>query len=347
MTSNQLPGMPDTEFVLYQTEDGLTRIQVRASNETVWLSLDQMAELFQRDKSTISRHISNVFSEGELDNDSTVADFATVQTEGTRTVSRQVTYYTLDVIISVGYRVKSLRGTQFRRWALGVLKEYLVKGFSMNDDLLKQAGGGGYWRELLERIRDIRSSEKVLYRQVLDLYATSVDYDPRTSESQKFFAIVQNKLHFAAHGHTAAEVIASRADATRPNMGLTSFAGNRPRKSDVTVAKNYLSEPELKKLNTLVSAYFDAAEFRAQNHEPTYMKDWLAHLDRLITAMDAPTLAGAGSVSHDQAVSMAEGEYEQYRRRIADEPSPVETDYLESLKAVQRQIAGKDTPSGK
>ena len=330
--------VPNTEFVLYQSDDGLAHIEVRTSGDTVWLTVEQMADLFQRDRTTILRHIGNVFAEGELEREATCADYAQVQTEGARAVTRQVTYYNLDVIISVGYRVKSLRGTQFRRWALDLLKEYLVKGFAMNDALLKQAGGGMYWRELLERIRDIRSSERVLYRQILDLYATSVDYDPRTAESQTFFAVVQNKLHFAAHGHTAAEVVASRADATQPNMGLTSFAGARPRKAEVVIAKNYLSESELKKLNTLVSAYFDAAEFRAQSHEPTYMKDWLTHLDRLIVAMDAPILTGAGSVSHQQAVVRAEGEYDAYRRCLADEPSPVEMDYIASITAAQKQI---------
>ena len=229
----------NSEIIIYQTEDGQTKIDVRMENETVWLPLDKMAELFQRDKSTISRHIKNVFEEGELDEISTVANFATVQTEGNRQVERLIEYFNLDVIISVGYRVKSLRGTQFRRWASKILKEYIIKGFAMNDDLLKRAGGGNYWRELLERIRDIRSSEKVFYRQLLDLYATSVDYDPRTSESQLFFKIVQNKIHFAAHGHTAAEIIANRANAELPFMGLTVFEGPQPTKSEIGIAKNY------------------------------------------------------------------------------------------------------------
>lgn len=251
------------ELILYQTDDRAARVEVRLEGDTVWLSLNQMVDLFQRDKSTISRHIANVFSEGELDRESTVADYATHLPDGR---VYQVAHYNLDVIISVGYRVRSLRGTQFRIWATQRLREYLVKGFTMDDERLKSLGGGGYWRELLERIRDIRSSEKVLYRQVLDLYATSVDYDSQATESRDFFAVVQNKLHYAAHGQTAAEVIAQRADANKPFMGLLTFTGTEPRSHDVTVAKNYLDADELKRLNTLVSAYFDAAEFRAQRH---------------------------------------------------------------------------------
>ncbi|MDR2380295.1 MAG: virulence RhuM family protein [Bifidobacteriaceae bacterium] len=254
---------PQTEIVMYQAADGEARIEVRMVDETVWLSLDQMAELFQRDKSTVSRHISNVFREGELERGPVVADFATTAADGK---TYQVAYYNLDVIISVGYRVKSLRGTQFRRWALGVLKEYLTKGFTMNDALLKQAGGGAYWRELLERVRDIRASEKVFYRQVLDLYATSVDYDPRAAESVEFFKVVQNKMHYAAHGHTAAEVIKGRAAAGQQFMGLTVFDGPRPRRGEVVVAKNYLTEQELATLNRMVSAFLDLAELKAMRH---------------------------------------------------------------------------------
>jgi hypothetical protein len=241
----------------------------------------------------------------------------------------------------VGYRVRSPRGTQFRIWATERLREYLVKGFTMDDARLKGQGGGSYWKELLERIRDIRSSEKVLYRQVLDLYATSVDYDPRSAETGKFFSTVQNKLHYAAHGHTAAEVIAARADAGKPFMGLLNFSGAQPTKAEVAVAKNYLDEKELKRLNTLVSAYFDAAEFRAQEHQPTYMKDWLAHLDRLVVAMEAKTLSGAGTVSHEQAMAKAEMEYGKYRTLLAAEPSDVEKDYLATLKRVQRTVEGR------
>ena len=265
-------------IIIYQTEDGLTKIDVSMQDETVWLSLDQMAELFQRDKSTISRHIKNIYTEGELIKESTVANFATVQNEGGRQVERNIEYYNLDVIISVGYRVKSIRGTQFRIWATSVIKEYMIKGFALDDERLKGAGGGTYWKELLDRIRDIRSSEKVLYRQVLDLYATSVDYDPKSPESIQFFKIVQNKLHFAAHGHTAAEVIYERADAEKPFMGLTSFSGEIPALKDIGIAKNYLSEDELKILNNLVSGYFDFAEISAIEHRPMYMRDFISVL---------------------------------------------------------------------
>jgi hypothetical protein len=254
-----------SEIIIYQTEDGLTKIDVKLEEETVWLSLEQMADLFQRDKSTISRHIKNIYEERELVRESTVAKFATVQKEGNRQVERAIEYYNLDVIISVGYRVKSIQGTKFRQWATERLKEYITKGFTMDDERLKGNAGGSYWRELLDRIRDIRSSEKVLYRQVLDLYATSVDYDPRSEESIRFFKIVQNKLHFAAHGHTAAEVIFKRADADaeQPFMGLKSFSGELPALKDIGIAKNYLNEEELKILNNLVSGYFDLAEINA------------------------------------------------------------------------------------
>lgn len=332
---------PSGEIVLYQRDDGLPTLEVHLDADTVWLSQQQIADLFQTARTNIVEHIRHVYEEGELDEEATCRNFRQVRTEGTRQVTRELPFYNLDLIISVGYRVKSKVATQFRIWATERLREYLVKGFTMDDAKLKNLGGGTYWRELLDRIRDIRSSEKVLYRQVLDLYATSVDYSPRAEESTEFFKVVQNKLHYAAHGRTAAEVIASRADASQPNMGLTSFARERPRKAEVTIAKNYLSETELKKLNTLVSAYFDAAEFRAQNHEPTYMRDWLAHLDRLITAMDAPALTGAGSVSHQQAVAKAEGEYEKYRAHLDAAPSDVETAYLESVKRAQREIEGK------
>jgi len=330
--------LPQSEIVVYQADDGQTRIDVRMVDETVWLSLDQMAELFQRDKSTISRHIANVFIEGELERRGTVADFATVQAEGNRRVTRQVTYYNLDVIISVGYRVKSLRGTQFRRWALGVLKDYLTKGFAMNDPLLKQVGGGAYWRELLERIRDIRSSEKVFYRQVLDLYATSVDYDPHAAVSVEFFKIVQNKMHYAAHGHTAAEVIRDRADAGRPFMGLTVFDGARPHRSEVIVAKNYLTEDELATLNRMVSAFLDLAELRAMQHVPMYMKGWIAELDDLATRYGKGVLPGPGGVSHETAVEHATAEYDEYVKGLAEDLSPAERDYLNAIKVTQKQL---------
>jgi len=329
-----------SDIVIYQTDDGQTRIDVQMVDETVWLSLDQMAELFQRDKSTVSRHIANLFNEGELERGPVVADFATTAADGK---TYQVAYYNLDVIISVGYRVKSLRGTQFRRWALGILKEYLAKGFAMNDPLLKQAGGGAYWRELLERIRDIRSSEKVFYRQVLDLYATSVDYDPRAAVSVEFFKIVQNKMHYAAHGHTAAEVIKDRADAGRPFMGLTVFDGARPHRSEVVVAKNYLTEDELATLNRMVSAFLDLAELRAMQHVPMHMSDWIAELDDFASRYGKGVLPGPGSVSHEAAVDHAGAEYDEYLKRLAADVSPSERDYLDAIKATQKQLERSET----
>lgn len=319
------------DIIIYQSDDGLTHIDVKIENETVWLNQSQMAELFQRDKSTISRHIKNIFDEGELDRNSVVAKNATTAADGK---TYDVEYYSLDVIISVGYRVKSLRGTQFRIWANGILKEYLVKGFSMNDDLLKSVGGGYYWKELLARIRDIRSSEKVLYRQVLDLYATSIDYDPKSDESVQFFKIVQNKLHYATHGHTAAEVIYERADAEKPFMGLTSFKGDFPVLSDTKVAKNYLSEDELRVLNNLVSGYFDLAEINAIEHRPMYMKDYIRQLDAVLTSGNRDILTGSGRISHTQALEKAEKEYRKYQR---DNLSPVEQSYLEAIKETEKK----------
>ena len=321
------------EIIIYQTDDGLTKIETKFEQDTVWLSLDQMAELFQRDKSTVSRHIKNVFEEGELERNSTVANFAIVQMEGNRKVTRNIEFYNLDVIISVGYRVKSLRGTQFRRWATERLKEYMIKGFTMDDERLKGNGGGNYWKELLDRIRDIRSSEKVLYRQVLDLYATSVDYDPKSQDSVKFFKIVQNKLHFAAHGHTAAEVIYERADAEKPFMGLTSFSGEIPALKDIGVAKNYLKEDELKILNNLVSGYFDLAEISAIEHRPMYMSDYVTQLDAVLTSGGRQLLETSGKVSHEQAMKKAESEYRKYQETTL---SPVEEAYMETIKDVNK-----------
>ncbi len=326
------------EIVIYQTEDGITKLSVNLQDETVWLSLEQMAELFQRDKSTISRHIKNVFGEGELLQASTVANFATVQKEGGREVVRNIEYYNLDVIISVGYRVKSIRGTQFRIWASSVLKEYIKKGFAMDDERLKGNGGGSYWKELLDRIRDIRSSEKVLYRQVLDLYATSVDYNPKSDESIQFFKLVQNKLHYAAHGHTAAEVIYERADSQKPFMGLTSFEGKLPSIKDVKIAKNYLSESELKILNNLVSGYFDIAEINAIEHRPMYMSDYVEQLDSVLSSGKRKLLEGAGEISHEQAIKKATEEYRKYQVLTI---SPVEKAYLESIKAVEKEAKKK------
>ena len=330
--------MDKSGIIIYQTEDGQTKVDAIFSGETVWLSLNQMADLFQRDKSTVSRHIKNVFDEGELPKDSTVANFATVQAEGSRSVARNVDYYNLDVIISVGYRVHSLRGTQFRIWATNILKEYIRKGFAMNDEKLKGNGGGNYWKELLDRIRDIRSSEKVLYRQVLDLYATSVDYDPKSDESITFFKIVQNKLHFAAHGHTAAEVIYERANADSPFMGLTTFSGAIPTMKDVKIAKNYLSEDELRVLNSLVSGYFDFAEVQAIRHTPMYMKDYIKNLDAILSSTGEKALENSGKISHKQAINKAIAEYRKYQVKTL---SPVEEDYLRTVKALGKKA--KDT----
>lgn len=323
------------EIIIYQTDDGLTKINVNMQEETVWLSLDQMAELFQRDKSTISRHIKKIFEEGELQRNSVVANFATTASDGK---VYNVDYYNLDVIISVGYRVKSQRGVQFRIWATNVLKEYMIKGFAMDDERLKGNAGGNYWKELLDRIRDIRSSEKVLYRQVLDLYATSVDYDPRSDESVKFFKIVQNKLHYAAHGHTAAEVIYERADAEKPFMGLTSFSGELPALKDIGIAKNYLQENELKILNNLVSGYFDLAEINAIEHKPMYMHDYVKQLDMVLSSGNRKLLEGAGTVSHKQALEKAKAEYRKYQEITL---SPVEQAYLESVKEVAKELKKK------
>ena len=331
---NELPNN-NGNIIIYQTEDGLTKIDVNIQGETVWLSLDLMAKLFQRDKSTISRHIRNIFDEGELERESVVANFATTATDGK---TYQVDFYNLDVIISVGYRVKSQRGVQFRIWATNVLKEYMKKGFAMDDERLKGNAGGNYWKELLERIRDIRSSEKVLYRQVLDLYATSVDYNPHSEESIRFFKIVQNKLHYAAHGHTAAEVIYQRADAEKPFMGLTSFSGELPALKDIGVAKNYLQENELKILNNLVSGYFDLAEINAIEHRPMYMDDYVKQLDMVLSSGNRKLLIGSGTVSHKQALDKAKTEYRKYQEITL---TPVEEAYLESIKEVTKEIKKK------
>ena len=332
-----------SEIIIYQADEGQTKIDVRLEDETVWLSQTQMAELFQTTKQNVSLHINNAFKEGELDPNSVVKDYLTTAADGK---NYRTKYYNLDVIISVGYRVKSLRGVQFRIWATGILREYLVKGFSMNDDLLKKAGGGSYWRELLERIRDIRSSEKVFYRQILDLYATSVDYDPRTSESQEFFKIVQNKIHFAAHGHTASEVVAGRANAEMPFMGLTVFAGKQPIKSEVGIAKNYLTEDELAILNRMVSAFFDLAELRAMQHQPMYMKDWVIELDDFVKRYGKGILPNAGTISHQAALEKASIEYEKYRQRTINDLSPVERDFLASIKDTQKKLEGKAKKNG-
>ena len=319
----------NTDIIIYTTEDGLTKVETTFDNDTVWLSLEQMSELFQRDKSTISRHIRNVFDEGELDRNSTVANFATVQTEGSRSVERSIEYYNLDVIISVGYRVKSQRGVQFRIWASNLLKEYLKKGFVMDDERLKNLGGGGYWKELLDRIRDIRASEKVFYRQVLEIYATSIDYDPKADESVEFFKKVQNKIHYAVSGETAAEVIYHRANAEKEFMGLMSFAGDQPTLREAKTAKNYLDEKELRAMGQLVSGYLDFAERQAEREQIMTMRDWAKHLDGILTSTGEQLLVGNGSISHEQAMKKAETEFKKYKEKTF---SHVEKDYLETVK---------------
>lgn len=323
------------DIVIYQTEDGETKIDVRFVDETVWLSLDQLSVLFERNKSTISRHLKNIFEEGELERDSVVAKIATTAADGK---TYRVDYYNLDAIISLGYRVQSRIATQFRRWATERLKEYMIKGFTMDDERLKNLGGGNYWKELLDRIRDIRSSEKVMYRQVLDLYATSVDYDPKSSESVAFFKMVQNKLHYAAHGHTAAEVIYERADADKPFMGLTAFSGDFPTAKDIGIAKNYLNEKELQILNGIVSGYFDFAEVQALRHNPMHMSDYVKHLDRVLSSTGEQVLVGAGKVSHKQAMEKAN---QEYRRFLAQNLSPVEEAYLQTIKEVEKTARKK------
>ena len=323
--------MNKSNIIMYTTEDGLTKIETTFDEDTVWLSIDQMAELFQRNKSTISRHISKIYEEGELSLMGTVAKFATVQMEGTRSVERNIEYYNLDVIISVGYRVKSHRGTQFRIWAMGILKEYMKKGFALDDDRLKRLGGGNYFDELLARIRDIRSSEKVFWRKVLEIYATSIDYDPHAESSVLFFKQMQNKMHWAAHKHTAAEVIYERADAEKENMGLTSWEHDEIRRSDVEVAKNYLTEQELDALNKIVTAYLDIAEVHALNKEPMYMKDWLETIDDYLKMTRRDILTSSGHISHKQAIEKAHAEYDKYKNRLDDTLSPVEKDFIESI----------------
>lgn len=324
------------EFIIYQTEDGLTNINVKMYDETVWLTQQQLVELYQSSKANVSEHIKHIFEEGELEEPLVVRKFRTTAADGK---NYNVNYYNLDMIISLGYRIKSKVATQFRRWATERLKEYMIKGFTMDDERLKGNGGGNYWKELLERIRDIRSSEKVLYRQVLDLYATSVDYDPKSEESIQFFKIVQNKLHFAAHGHTAAEVIYKRADAEKPFMGLTSFTGELPALKDIGIAKNYLKEDELKILNNLVSGYFDLAEINAIEHKPMYMSDYVSQLDAVLVSGGRKILENSGTVSHDKAMEKAKTEYRKYQENIV---SPVEEAYMSTIKDVN-MIVKKET----
>ena len=330
--------MEENNIMIYNLEDGKTKIDVKLENETVWLSQQQMAELYDTTKQNISLHIKNIFDENELNENSTVKEFLTVQKEGNRNVERKVKYYNLDMIISLGYRIKSKVATNFRKWATERLKEYMIKGFTMDDERLKGKGGGNYWKELLARIKDIRSSEKVIYRQVLDLYSTAVDYDPKDSKSIEFFKIVQNKLHYATHGHTASEVIYERADSSKPFMGLTTFSGELPIMSDVVVAKNYLTEEELKVLNNLVSGYFDFAEIQAIRHKPMYMEDYIKQLDLILSSTGEKTLVGAGKVSHNMAMEKAKKEYKKYQLKTI---SPVEREYLTTLKEIANKVDDK------
>ena len=330
------------QILLYQTPDGESRIEVRLQDETVWLSLDQMAELFQRNKSTISRHIKNVFEEGELQKEATVANFATVVNRGIRgEVEDRIVFYNLDMIISVGYRVHSYRGVQFRMWATRVLKEYIVKGFALNDDLLKRAGGGNYFNELLARIRDIRSSEKVFYRKVLEIYALSIDYDPRVEMTQEFFKTVQNKMHYSVHGHTAAEIIYERADAQKDFMGLTTWTGAMPKRTDAEIAKNYLSQEEVTTLNRIVSLYLDFAELQAEEHRPMYMKDWIAILDDFLRISRKDILTHAGRVTAQLAKAKADAEYDKFKERTKNDLSAVEIHFLEQFEREQKKLTEK------
>lgn len=314
------------EIIIYQTDDGAVKIDVQMADDTVWLTIDGMSKLFEKSRSTINEHILNIFEEGELNKDDAVrkignSDFSTKPTN----------FYNLDVIISVGYRVKSLRGTQFRIWATKRLNEYIRKGFTLDDARLKNLGGGGYWKELIERIRDIRSSEKVFYRQILDIYATSIDYNPKAEISIEFFKRVQNKIHYAVHGQTAAEVIVSRADAEKEFMGLTTFEGDRPHLKDAVVAKNYLNENELRAMGQIVSGYLDFAERQAERQQTMTMNDWAMHLDKILTMSGEKLLQGAGQVSHQQAIEYATNEYKKYQQRTL---SQVEKDFLENIKTL-------------
>ena len=331
--------MDKGQFLLYQTPDGDSQIEVKLQNDTVWLSLDQMAEVFQRNKSTISRHIKNVLEDGELKADSVIANFATTATDGKK---YSVAFYNLDMIISVGYRVHSYRGVQFRIWATKVLKEYIVKGFAMNDDLLKRAGGGNYFDELLARIRDIRSSEKVFYRKVLEIYALSIDYDPRVEMTQKFFKTVQNKMHYSVHGHTAAEIIYERADAEKDFMGLTTWSGAMPTKPEVEIAKNYLTHEEVKSLNRIVSLYLDFAEMQAEEHRPMYMKDWINILDDFLRISRKDILTHASKISAKLAKEKADQEYDKFKERTKNNLSPVEIHFLENFEREQKRLMGGD-----
>jgi len=323
-----------TPFLLYQTEDGQTKIQTKLEDETVWLTQAQLCELFQKSKSTISEHIKNIFEEGELDERVVVRNYRTTTKHGAikeLTQSRDVKHYNLDMIISVGYRVKSLQGTKFRQWATARLKEYIVKGFTMNDELLKDAGKGSYFEELLSRIRDIRSSEKVFWRKVLDIYATSIDYDPKAETSLLFFQTIQNKMHWAVHGNTAAEIVYKRVDSTKPYLGLTNFKGLRPSKQEAEIAKNYLNEDELNVLNRMVTAYIEVAEIQAMDRKPMYMKDWVVKLDTFLKMTGKNILDHAGTISHDMAIRKAHDAYAVYKEKSKNELSHIEEDFVEQI----------------
>lgn len=324
---------PKSNILIYQTEDGQTKIQTRLEDETVWLTQEQMAELFQKSRSTINEHIKNIYEEKELEEIVTMKKFG-----NSEFAKKPTNFYNLDVIISVGYRVKSLQGTKFRQWATARLKEYIIKGFTMNDELLKQAGGGNYFEELLERIRDIRSSEKVFWRKVLDIYATSIDYNPKADSSMLFFQTVQNKMHWAVHGNTAAEIVYQRADSTKPNMGLTNFKGNKPTKQEAEIAKNYLNVDELTLLNRMVTAYIEMAEIQAMSKTPMYMKDWIARLDDFLKMTGKDILAHAGTISHEKAIQKVNEEYLTYKEKTKNELSKVEEDFIEHLEATAKAL---------
>jgi len=336
MTEPKDLALREAEFLLYQTEDGRTRVEVRFDGETAWLTQASLAELYQTSPQNVTQHIAAIYEEGELDERATCKPFLQVRQEGSRRVRRNLKHYSLPMILAVGYRVRSHRGTQFRQWATSRLEEYLVKGFTLDDERLKRAGGGSYFDELLARIRDIRSSEKVFWRKVLEIYATSIDYDPRAEASQRFFATVQNKMHWAVHGQTAAEVISARADSAQPNMGLTSWTGERPRKGDAVVAKNYLNHDELEALNRIVNAYLEFAELQALDRKPMYMADWIRKLDDFLRLSDREILTHAGKVSHDDAVAKAELEYERFSSERRALPSPVEQHFEEAIDDVKR-----------
>lgn len=328
----------DTNILIYQTDDGLTKIETRLENETVWLTQAQLCELFQKTKATISEHIKNIFGEEELNEFSVVRKFRTTASDGKK---YDTNFYNLDVIISVGYRVKSIQGTRFRQWATARLREYIVKGFTMNDEMLKNTGGGNYFDELLARIRDIRSSEKVFWRKVLDIYATSIDYDPKADNSQLFFKTVQNKMHWAAHGHTAAELVYKRISAQKPHLGLTNFSGEKPKKEEVSIAKNYLNEEELNILNRMVTAYLEMAELQALNRKPMYMKDWVLRLDDFLKMTGNDILDNAGTISHQQMLNKAEKEYQKYNEKTKNELSKVEKDFIKQIDQTAKTLEKK------